>query len=285
MKHIKTIEEFKKINEQLFSNSYSQILNILGVGDEISDVGESPVTGEVYYNISGNVGENIKSIIESMIKHNITNPYTQIAILSVIGKESGYIPRNEIGYGNTNNDRIRKIFGSRVNDLSDSELDDLKKNDVKFFDRVYGSEDPTGNSQKYGNDRPGDGYKYRGRGFNGITFKKGYEKIQKLLDKQGKLEKKVDIVNNPDVLNDVDVAAECAVLYFLESASNPEMYKKYGIKEINGFKDQETALKAMTNANAGWGYDINNDYLASLDKAREKSSQFRINDKGVASLV
>lgn len=285
MKYIKSRQEFHSIQEQLFSGAYNQVLSLLGIGDEIKDPGESPVSGEVSFNISGNVGKNIEVLVETMKKHGITNPYTQIAILGVIGKESGYVPKNEIGYGSTPNDRIRGVFGSRVKGLSDSELDALKKDDVKFFDRVYGPDDPTGNSQKYGNSNPGDGFKYRGRGFNGITFKKGYEKMQKMLEKSGKLEKQVNIVNNPDSLNDIDVAAECAVLYFLDSASSPEMYKKYGVKEINGFKDQETALKAMTNANAGWGYDIEGDYLAVLDKAREKASQFKIDDKGTASLA
>ena len=230
MKYIKSRQEFHSIQEQLFSGAYNQVLSLLGIGDEIKDPGESPVSGEVSFNISGNVGKNIEVLVETMKKHGITNPYTQIAILGVIGKESGYVPKNEIGYGSTPNDRIRGVFGSRVKGLSDSELDALKKDDVKFFDRVYGPDDPTGNSQKYGNSNPGDGFKYRGRGFNGITFKKGYEKMQKMLEKSGKLEKQVNIVNNPDSLNDIDVAAECAVLYFLDSASSPEMYNKYGVK-------------------------------------------------------
>jgi hypothetical protein len=143
--------------------------------------------------------------------------------------------------------------------MSDAQIDQLKKDDQAFYNKVYGG--------RYGN-APGEGYKYRGRGFNGITFKGIYQNMQKLLDKLGKLDRKVDIVANPDVLNDIDVAAETAVLYFLDRASNPKMYQKYGVKDINAFKDQETALKAMVNANAGWGKDINNDYLRFRAKQR-----------------
>jgi hypothetical protein len=74
-----------------------------------------------------------------MKRQNITNPYTQIGILSVIGKESGFVPQSEISYGNTSNQRIREIFGIRVKQYSDDELDSLKKDDKKFFDVVYGS--------------------------------------------------------------------------------------------------------------------------------------------------
>lgn len=287
MKYLKTREEFHSIDEQLFGKVYGKLMDLLGMGDpnELKDVGISPVNGQVISTVPGDKGKNIQALIDAMKRQGITNPYTQIAILGVIGKETGFIPKNEIGYGTTSNKRIRKIFGSRVKDLSDAELDAIKKDDVKFFDRVYGPGDPTGKSQQYGNSQPGDGYKYRGRGFNGITFKSGYAKIQGLLDKMGKLEKKVDIVNNPDSLNELEVAAEAAVLYFLSTAKSPMMYQKYGVKDINGFKDQETALKAMTNANAGWGNDITSDYLGSLDKARQQASNFRIDASGSAALA
>jgi predicted chitinase len=285
MKHIKSREEFNRLDEQLFGKATNKILSLLGWSDEIKEPDASVVNGEVVSRVTGNKGDNIKVLIETMKKYGITNPYTQIAILGVIGKETGYIPKNEIGYGSTSNERIRKIFGSRVKDLSDSELTALKSNEVKFFDRVYGPDDPTGNGKRYGNTQPGDGYKYRGRGFNGITFKTGYEKMQQLLDKMGKLDRKVNIVSNPDSLNDVDVAAEVAAIYFLDRASNPIMARKYGVSDINGFKDQDTAIKAMANANAGWGSNIETDFLGSVQKSRDQAAQFKIDSTGTASMA
>jgi len=282
MKHIKSIEDFKKVNEQLFGNVYGQFLDMLGLG-ELKTPGASVVNGEVKVNISGDKGKNIQTLIDTMKKHGITNPYTQIAILSVIGKECGYVPKNEIGYGSTSNDRIRKIFGSRVSGLSDADLNTLKSNDVNFFDRVYGSTDPTGTGQKYGNSSLGDGYKYRGRGFNGITFKSIYQGMQKLLDKNSKLGRSVDIVTNPESLNELDVAAEVAILYFLDRASNKIMAQKYGTQDINGFKDQSTANKAMANANAGWGKNIEgSDALANTEKY---AANFTVDSSGTASVA
>ena len=286
MKHIKSIEEFIPVNEQLFGSLSQKFLNLLGFGDSpIKTPEESPISGDVVINISGNKGENIKTLVDTMKKHGITNPLTQIAILGVIGKETGYVPKNEIGYASTSNDRIKSIFGSRVKNLSDSELNSLKSNNVKFFDRVYGIDDPTGKGEKYGNTQPGDGYKYRGRGFNGLTFKTGYEKMQKLLDKIGKLDKKVNIVNNPDSLNDIDVAAEVAILYFLDRAAGPEMKQKYGVGDINGFKDQDTAIKAMANANAGWGTNIESDFLGAVEKSKQQAAQFKVDSSGSASVA
>ncbi len=281
MKNIKSRQEF--INEQLFGDAIKKITDLLGFTQDLKDPGESPISGTIKSNVSGDKGKNIEALLAAMKRHGITNPYTQIAILGVVGKECGYIPKDEIGYGGTSNERIRKIFGKRVSNLSDSELNAIKSNDVKFFDLVYGPDDPTGKGKQYGNTSQGDGYKYRGRGFNGITFKAIYQGMQKLLDKNGKLERKVDIVSNPDVLNDIDVAAEVAVLYFLDRASNKHMAQKYGVSEINGFKDQDTALKAMANANAGWGKDVEGS--EGLRKATELASNFKIDSSGSASMA
>jgi len=267
MKHLKTIYEFKSVNEQLFKDG-DALIKLLA-GEKLQD---SPVNGSVTIksSISADKAKNAQAIINSMNKHGITNPYTQKAILGVIGKECGFVPRNETSYSNTSSSRIRSIFGSRVSKMTDAQIDQLKKNDETFYNFLYGG--------RYGNS-PNEGYKYRGRGFNGITFKGIYQKMQQLLDKIGKLDRKVDIVNNPDVINDIDVAAETSVLYFLDRASAPSMYKKYGVKDINGFKDQETALKAMVNANAGWGTDLNSPFMSeNLNKARDMAQQFNVAD-------
>ena len=106
------------------------------------------------------------------------------------------------------------------------------------------------------------------------------------MNRIGKLDRKVDLVANPDVINDIDVAAESAVLYFIDRASSPEMNKKYGVKDLNGFKDEETAVKAMVHANAGWGSNMNSPFLAtSLNKAKDMAKQFSIADLGQNNLA
>ena len=136
---------------------------------------------------------------------------------------------------------------------------------LKFLDSIW-------------NSQPGDGYKYRGRGFNGITFKSGYEKMQKVLETQGKLNKSFNIVQNPDQLNDIDIAAEAAVLYFINGANNQTMQNKYGLRDINQFKDQATALKGIVNINAGLGNNIEGHYLASLERATDWSNKFTLDN-------
>jgi len=277
MENLKNMEEF--LNEQVNNSAaYGFFKNLLGIGDKENEVGESPIDGTISeIPISGDKGKNIKAIMDAMKRHNITNPYTQRAILGCIGKESGFIPQNELGYGNTSNSTIRKIFGRRIT-VNDSELSEIKKDNQKFFDMVYGVNATKSLGFNTGNTAPGDGYKYRGRGFNQITFKSAYQRYQDILKTQGKLQKNIDLINNPDQLNDVDIAAEAAVLFFINGANNSTMQSKYGTKDINSFKDQSTALKGIININAGLGNNINTS-LAGLEKATSIANQFKIDTK------
>ncbi len=231
-------------------------------------------SGKIKVNQTGTKAENIKLLLTAMDRHGITNNFTKKAILAVIGKESGYVPKNEYSYSNTSNARLRKLFGARLSQFSESELSSLKANNVDFYDVIYGYKQNPKPKWNTGNTEPGDGYKYRGRGFNGITFKTLYQKFQKLLDDKGKIGK-VDILSNPDNLNDPNIAAEAAVLYFIDRASDPLMGRKYGVSDINGFTDQTTALKAMTNANAGWGRNIEGS--EDLARAQSKLNDFSSN--------
>lgn len=58
-------------------------------------------------------------------------------------------------------------------------------------------------ARKMGNTQPGDGIKYRGRGFVQLTWKNNYLLAGKKLG--------IDLVANPDLAMDIDVAARIAV--------------------------------------------------------------------------
>jgi len=218
------------------------------------------------------VKKGVEAVNKAMDRHGITDKNMRASIQGVIGKECGWAPQNEVPYTNTSNDRIRNVFGRRVSTLSDAELNTLKADPAKFWDRVYGPDDPTGASQKMGNTQPGDGGKYLGRGFNGITFKAGYEKMQKLYNENGKLGKSINFISNPDALNDLDVAAEVAVLYFVENLKNPRVKSLYGSNDPNEFPNKDAALKAVFHVNAGLGQDLSKPIF---QETLAKSTAFR----------
>ncbi len=181
---------------------------------------------------------NINSIVSAMNRKKITNKFTQAAILAIVSKESSFIPRNEGSYAKTSATRIKSIF-SKFRKYSDSEVDRIKKNPKEFFDIIYGG--------KYGN-APDEGFKYRGRGFNQLTFKAGY------LEAQNKTGHR--LVSDPDLLNTIDVASDCIVVYFLERFPLPSnLRSQYNNMSggINDFKTLNDAVGAIYHANAGYG--------------------------------
>lgn len=144
-----------------------------------------------------------------MKSQGITNPKDQIGVLATIGKETAFIPKSEYSYRNTPNDDLRTLFTTRLDAYDEAALTALKKDDIKFYDAVYGP------NKWNKHTKSGDGFRYRGRGFNGITFKATYEEYGKLLG--------LDLVNNPDLLNDPKIAARAAILLFKNGLKN---YKK-----------------------------------------------------------
>jgi len=200
----------------------SMFLSKLGLtskSDKLLD-GEVKIVG-----LGGDAEQNAQLMINYMNSKGITNPFTQIGILCVIGKESGFEPQNEIGYGNTSNSRIKEIFGSRVSSMSDEELDELKSDDEKFFNHVYGG--------MFGNSRT-EGYKYRGRGFNQLTFKANYETYGTCIGR--------DLVSDPEVVNQAQIAAEVAVAFFTKCKS---------ADQLPDFTNEDDAINYFVDLNAG----------------------------------
>ena len=254
MRHLKNRDLF--LNEQTYGDLIQMMINA-GSGKIKTTWDPDGSMGTASAPASADAKKVYAEIEKAMDRHGITSKNARAAIQGVIGKESGWTHLEETNYSGTPNDRIRSVFGKRVSGLTDGQLTALKSNNTKFWDRVYGVDDPTGNGRKYGNTMPGDGEKYKGRGVNGLTFKSNYQAYNEVLQRNGKLKRSVDIVANPQLLStDPEVAAEVAVLFFLEGAKSPLMRSKYGTNDINSLPDLRTAVTAITNINAGLGSNL-----------------------------
>lgn len=225
-------------------------------GDDPENPNESLSTNsDSKYPVSKDTDANIKAIIKAAKDGGITNKYAIAAMLAICKKESGFIPRNESSYSGTAASRIKKIF-SKFRSYSDSEVDTIKKDHKRFFDIIYGG--------KYGNSNS-EGYKYRGRGFNQLTFKGNYQKYKELTG--------VDIVYDPDLLNTVPVAAKCLVAYFTRNFSSSSARRKdYNFTDINSFKNLDDAVGAFYHANAGWGKSVSE---VKADSAGGRAKSFK----------
>jgi predicted chitinase len=192
----------------------------------------------------GDVQSNLDAIETACIKAGITNPKIILAIKANCMKETGgtILVEDMSGYARTSNERIRSIFGSRVSKYDDAGLNALKSNVTAFADAMYGV-----NSGKMGknlgNDQPGDGYKYRGRGFVQLTGKYAYREASKGMFGDERL------VTNPDLLNTQDVAAASAVWEVKKSLNL--FSKKLNLNPNDPNISQDSANKLITSIIAG----------------------------------
>lgn len=215
--------------------------------------GSAPAAGGGGGGAGGGAGGAVIGVVKgAMAEYGITNPYAQAALLANIEKESGFKPKSEnLNY--TSIERIRTVF-TRLKKYSDEELQaKAVKNPEGMAELVYGMNDKIGRSM--GNTEPGDGWKYRGRGFIQITGKNNYAKYGKMIG--------VDLISNPDQANDPAVAAKLAAAFVMA-----------GLKGKQDFSDQKTANRAVTQTIGGAGLGLDKGYgaeiLAKVDKYSTK---------------
>lgn len=184
-------------------------------------------------------------IFQAFVTCGIDNIFLQKAILANIQKECGGIPSVEnLNYSKTSNTRIRSIFGARVSTLSEDELNIVKKTSELFAEVVYGATTIIGRSM--GNLEPGDGWKYRGRGYIQLTGKNNYSIYGKATG--------FDLINNPDILVDDRESSAVVSVIFIMLALN----------KVCTFDSQEAANRAVTqviggkrlNLDVGYGYEL-----------------------------
>jgi predicted chitinase len=141
------------------------------------------------------VSTNLNTIAASLKERGITDENYIKGALGNVLRESGGVARTEQSYANTSNERIRGIFGSTRN-LGDQQLNSLKANPEQFFNYVYGSGQK---ATTLGNVEPGDGFKFRGRGYIQITGRDNYSRASKAIFNDDRLVRDPDLVNNPQV--------------------------------------------------------------------------------------
>lgn len=236
IEEVNRVRELMSVNEQPEDSVLGMAKKLFGFSDtkdatsssakSSESITKNKVTGKIKHSYSGQAGKMVDLAIQEMEKMGITNPYAQIGILSVIGKESGFVAVKEYGYCTTSDSRIVSIFGSARGNKCKS----LKCDDAKFFDCVYGKD----SGMPLGNTQPGDGWKYVGRGLNGITGRANYRHYGKLIGS--------DLENNPELLEKPEISAKAAIAFFL-NGKDP--------KKLPDFKDKESATVYFTDINAG----------------------------------
>ncbi len=158
----------------------------------------------------------IKALIAACDRVGLTHKVQKAALLGIVGGESKWQPLFENTFYSES--RFRQIFPSIVNKRPESEWkpyvgwDAKTKGREKFFSYLYG---PTARGKGFfGHVNDEEAGKYYGRGYIQLTGKSNYIRYNNLARKLGL---NIDIVNNPDSLNDdINVCALVSALYIID---------------------------------------------------------------------
>ena len=165
--------------------------------------------------------------------------FNQTMIIAILAKtmteSGGYQFREKVNYSTTSNARIRLLFGKRMKKYSEDQLTALKKNIPAFVDVIYGKDSGVG----LGNTEVGDGYKYLGRGYIGITGRAIYQRYKDIT--------KIDIISNPELLEQPGSSAKVCTAYMKDRVKYFAKTYRYSENETN----QDIANELVLNAIAG----------------------------------
>ncbi len=211
--------------------------------------------------VNQDIQKNLEMVKAAMEKRGMTDPkYINATLANVMKETGGKVIEENLNYGNTSNDRIRSIFGSRAKGKTDEELNAIKKDPKQMGEMMYGSTTKMGRDM--GNTEPGDGFKYRGRGNIGLTGKSNYAAASKAIFGDNRL------VDNPDLVNDPAVAAEVTAWYMEKGQAR--MAKQLGVDtknmtqaEANQLATSQVAGRAIKRGEGGY---LEGETLAKVDK-------------------
>lgn len=208
-----------------------------------------------------NVDENLVRMRQALAEQGITDPNIVNATLANVMKETGGRNVSEnMNYANSSNDRLRQVFGSRASKFSDAELDEIKKDPQKLGEMMYGASTEMG--RKMGNTEEGEGYKFRGRGFVQLTGKNNYAKASQALFGDDRL------VQNPDLLNDPDIAAKTSAWYMKDTQAGAARMMGLDPSKLTAQQAQDLTTSQIA------GFDVTKSRNTHIQELRRQVGQY-----------
>jgi putative chitinase len=173
-----------------------------------------------------------QSFVKKLAESGISDTKSQANILAQIQAESGGKAKSESL--NYTPERLLKMFPKKFKNIEDAKST-VAGGEEAIGNRVYGG--------RMGNTAD-EGYKYRGRGLIQLTGKDNYAKFGKMLG--------IDLVGNPDLANDPDIAQQLAIAYFKEKqkagvnlSDSRQVSKAVGHVDIGGEESGRRELLAQ----------------------------------------
>ncbi|PTU69993.1 hypothetical protein DBB33_11355 [Chromobacterium haemolyticum] len=174
---------------------------------------------------------NKATLIDEMLAANIRDPKEQAMFLAQMAHESGGFESLREGNYRTAKNVLEK-FKDRLNAqgiTTESQVQSLiNSGQEKVYEAIYGGE---WGKKNLGNNKKGDGFRYRGRGFIQITGRSNYEAAGKALN--------LDLIANPELAENAAIAAKIATWFWQKKQPEIVKYARSGnvravTKLING---------------------------------------------------
>jgi predicted chitinase len=176
----------------------------------LSPQGQADVNGLAQNGVTNRTAQaNAIAVLQALKDAGITSKKAQANVLAQVNAECEFLPRTE---GNYDAQTLLKLYGPnqtnthnkiRFQSLKDAEAV-VNQGPEAVFEKIYGG--------RMGNNSPGDGYRYRGRGYIQLTGKENYQRVGKAI--------RVDLVSNPDLANDPKVATKVLLNYLRAKPAN-----------------------------------------------------------------
>ncbi|MNM09007.1 hypothetical protein D3C81_190870 [compost metagenome] len=201
-------------------------------------------------------------IIREMLKQGFTDPRQIAEMLALTNYESGGYSKTTENMKYSSPEQLVKLFKEVTNMEQARQL--IAAGPVAIANTVYGG----GKGASIGNTEPGDGYKFRGRGFVQLTGRANYRKIGEQLG--------LDLESNPQLAStDPNVMAAVAVNFFKNSKL---------LQGISKDGDFGKAARGLNGGNALPGMDKRFSlYLSYLKQLQ--SGQLKADDSAITNDV
>lgn len=173
----------------------------------------------------------VPALSQAMAEAGITDHNEQAAFMGQMHHESGGFRTMEESFNYRSADRIMAVSRTARNQGQEAVEAAMAQGPEAVAELMYGG--------RMGNTEPGDGHRYRGRGFTQLTWRDNYTAASEALG--------IDLVNNPDMAADPEVAAKVATWYWQNRGGLSEAAKRGDTREVtrlingghNGLEDRE----------------------------------------------
>ncbi len=251
------------------------------VSEKAEPVPQTPVNTEIptlpplpeFKGTQIKASEGIKALIAACDKVGLKTKEQKCALLGIAGGESGWIPQKE-SY-NYSPARLKQIFSFATDEDVEKYSNAVKKGLTRqeFFSWCYG---PTKRGKGFfGHTTDEMGGKYYGRGFIQLTGYSNYKKYNDLANKMGMA---IDIVNNPDSLDDdINVSALVAALYIKDRVpakvnqnAHPDYF--FAAKKAVGINSPDIAARKLSYYEHFYGVKVSGGVIKDAGVAAPETS-------------